>query len=470
MTNKDYPETIASEFKWDEKKLIERITNEKFPEFSPKETFKEKLDTKIQDKINLAKEQKTEQATMDAIPRKLKWRFYLTWYSYAVVSFWILFLIWFCTNIFTWTLKVPEKYTFLEENRAFGNLTYNYGENIASNYIYYDDADYEEESIDMENTWTNTDKSINTNSSIKNIIKTEWKSATISARENTWEDKIIWDFWLNKFAYNETYRFAYKNKLFPKLAEEYPIYKTSWVLMWSNTPNQVLKNLKIWNVSFKNFQDLEIMNIEIEENSDNWYNIVFDNRSQKLHFYPNKNWKSNKYDGKLPSKKHIIKDVEKNLKLIWISTKNYGNWLVDFENYDENMWIIQIFYPFKIQWKSVWNGETNQQIWINISYDLNLEKIVSIIWIDIATYDVSNYPTLEKSQIEYWIEQWWEYYTQWALHENSKIVLFDSMDVVYITKLWLNWETIYVPAIRWTVSTSIENYNWPEVIFQELVN
>jgi hypothetical protein len=30
---------------------------------------------------------------MDAVPRKLKWRFYLTGYGYAVVSFLALFLI-----------------------------------------------------------------------------------------------------------------------------------------------------------------------------------------------------------------------------------------------------------------------------------------------------------------------------------------------------------------------------------------
>jgi hypothetical protein len=29
------------------------------------------------------------------------------------------------------------------------------------------------------------------------------------------------------FLYNQTYRFAYKNKQFPKLATEYPIYKVT---------------------------------------------------------------------------------------------------------------------------------------------------------------------------------------------------------------------------------------------------
>jgi hypothetical protein len=75
-----------------------------------------------------------------------------------------------------------------------------------------------------------------------------------------------WDYLLSDwFTYNQTYRFAYKDKLFPKLNLEYPVYKSSWILMWSNTPNQVLKNLKIWNVSFKNFQDLDIMSLEMEQ-------------------------------------------------------------------------------------------------------------------------------------------------------------------------------------------------------------
>ena len=48
------------------------------PDFSPREEFKAKLDVKIQDKIRSTKEQKADQAAMDAVPRKLKWRFYLT--------------------------------------------------------------------------------------------------------------------------------------------------------------------------------------------------------------------------------------------------------------------------------------------------------------------------------------------------------------------------------------------------------
>jgi predicted nuclease with TOPRIM domain len=48
------------------------------PDFIPREEFKEKLDAKIQDKIRITKEQREDQAAMDAVPTKLKWRFYLT--------------------------------------------------------------------------------------------------------------------------------------------------------------------------------------------------------------------------------------------------------------------------------------------------------------------------------------------------------------------------------------------------------
>jgi hypothetical protein len=54
------------------------LADEKLPEFTPREEFKAKLDTKIQDKIRTTKEQKADQAAMDAVPRKLKRRFYLT--------------------------------------------------------------------------------------------------------------------------------------------------------------------------------------------------------------------------------------------------------------------------------------------------------------------------------------------------------------------------------------------------------
>jgi hypothetical protein len=156
------------------------------------------------------------------------------------------------------------------------------------------------------------------------------------------------------------------------------------------------------------------------------------------------------------------------LKNLWVSLKNYWEWVIKLEEFDENMWILQVFYPFLINWKTVRNGESDQQIWMQIAYDLNLQKVVSVIWIDIATYDVSNYPTLEKKIIESEIEKWWEYYNQWALHENSTVVLFDWMEVVYTEKI-IDWEIMYVPAIRSTVSTSIENYMGTSTVYEEIV-
>ena len=478
MTNKDQIKTIASEFKWDEKKLLEKLTDEKMPEFSPREEFKEKLDAKIQDKIRITKEQKADQAAMDAVPRKLKWRFYLTGYGYAVVSFVALFLIWFCTNIFTWKLNVPTKYTYLNESEAFWSLenwtlAYNYDTDRASNFMYDSEFDAYEEDAEVEEAVDFSTKSTNT---FAMITETQALWATMTATENfldAWWDEDIDspDYLLSpnrNFLYNQTYRFAYKNKQFPKLATEYPIYKVSWILMWSNTPNQVLKNLKIWDVSFKKFQDLEIAWLYINQNTENWYTISFDSDSQQLNFYPNDTRKAQNFEGKLPSKKQIIKAVEKDLKTLGVSVKNYGDWEVDMENYDESMWIINIFYPLKIQWKEVRDAEMEERIWMQIAYDLNLQKVVSVMWIDIATYDVSNYPTAEKSDIESKIEKWWEFFNQWALHENSTVILFDNMEIVYIPK-YGNWTTYYVPAIKWETNPSVENYRWPKYVFQDIV-
>ena len=166
MTNKDQIKTIASEFKWDEKKLIEKLADEKMPKFSAREEFKEKLDVKIQDKIRITKEQKADQEAMDAVPRKLKWRFYLTWYGYAVVSFVALFLIWFCTNIFTWKLDVQNKFTYLENKEAFWNLensqlAYSYDLDRASNFIYDADMDDIDDEEEIEETADYSTKSLN---------------------------------------------------------------------------------------------------------------------------------------------------------------------------------------------------------------------------------------------------------------------------------------------------------------------
>lgn len=476
MTNKDQIKTIASEFKWDEKKLLEKLAYENLPEFTPRKEFKEKLDAKIQDKIRITKEQQADQAAMDAVPKKLKWRFYLTWYGYAVVSFVALFLIWFCTNIFTWKLDVPTKYNYLQESEAFWNLensklAYNYETDRASNFSYNADIDDDyEEDIEMEESNDNSTKSLN---SISKMSETQTLWATMNVIEASDEiaedDNYSPDYLLNgNFMYNQTYRFAYKDKQFPKLAAEYPIYKASWILMWSNTPNQVLKNLKIWDVSFKKFQDLEIAGLYIQQNTENWYSISFDKESKMLSFYPNDSRQAREFSSKLPSKKQIAKTIEKDLKQIGVSTKNYWNAEVDIENYDETMWIINIFYPLEINWKEVRDTEMGERIWMQIAYDLNLQKVVSIIWIDIATYDISSYPTLEKSYIENEIEKWWELFDQWALHENSTVVLLDNMKIVYISK-YENGITYYVPAIKWEIDTIPENYRWPKYVFQEIV-
>ena len=479
MTKKDSIKTIASEFKWDEKKLLEKLANEKSPDFVPRKEFKEKLDAKIQDKIKITKEQKADQAIMDSVPKKLKWRFYLTGYGYAIVSFVALFLIWFCTNIFTWKLDVPTKYTYLEESKAFWNLenlelAYNFDKDIESNHTY--DADIEEEEdVETEESINSSTKSIAVGSMSK-IAETQtlWNAISTITNYTTTSDAGVDDIFSadylenRNFIFNQTYRFAYKDRIFPKLSIEYPIYKSSWILMWSNKPNQVLKNLKIWDVSFKKFQDLEIAGLYIEQKTKNWYFISFDSDSQTLNFYPNDSRQAKKFDDKLPSKRQIIRAVEKDLKQLGITIKSYWDWEVDIENFDDTMWIVNIFYPFKIQKREVRDTENSERIWMKVTYDLNLQKVVSVIWIDIAAYDISNYPTLEKSYIEKEIEKWWGYFSQWALHQDSIVVLFDNMEIVYIPK-YNNWTTYYIPAIKWEVNTSIENYRWPKYVFQEIV-
>ena len=479
MTKKDSIKTIASEFKWDEKRLLEKLANEKSPDFVPRKEFKEKLDAKIQDKIKITKEQKADQAIMDSVPKKLKWRFYLTGYGYAIVSFVALFLIWFCTNIFTWKLDVPTKYTYLEESKAFWNLenlelAYNFDKDIESNHTY--DADIEEEEdVETEESINSSTKSIAVGSMSK-IAETQtlWNAISTITNYTTTSDAGVDDIFSadylenRNFIFNQTYRFAYKDRIFPKLSIEYPIYKSSWILMWSNKPNQVLKNLKIWDVSFKKFQDLEIAGLYIEQKTKNWYFISFDSDSQTLNFYPNDSRQAKKFDDKLPSKRQIIRAVEKDLKQLGITIKSYWDWEVDIENFDDTMWIVNIFYPFKIQKREVRDTENSERIWMKVTYDLNLQKVVSVIWIDIAAYDISNYPTLEKSYIEKEIEKWWWYFTQWALHQDSTVVLFDNMEIVYIPK-YNNWTTYYIPAIKWEVNTSIENYRWPKYVFQEIV-
>jgi hypothetical protein len=81
---------------------------------------------------------------------------------------------------------------------------------------------------------------------------------------------------------------------------------------------------------------------------------------------------------------------------------------------------------------------------------------------------VSNYPTIDKSNIESEIEKWWEFFDQWALHENSTVIMFDNMYIVYIPK-YENWSTYYIPAIKWETNPSVENYRWPKYVFQEIV-
>jgi hypothetical protein len=39
----------------------------------------------------------------------------------------------------------------------------------------------------------------------------------------------------------------------------------------------------------------------------------------------------------LPSNKQLIKSIEKDLKQLGVSIKNYGDAEIDMENYDENM-------------------------------------------------------------------------------------------------------------------------------------
>lgn len=468
MKKNKQEQDIISEFTWDSMKFINKFLNDWTPIFWWEDEFKDKLNEKINSKIKSSNEQKINQEIIDSIPKKLKRRFYLTWYWYAICSFLILFLIWFCTNIFTWSINIPSKYNKLEQPQAFWNL-----HNISQNL---------KELNTNKNSSISYSKNTNNNQNIKDKEKLQQQIKPTDVRKTNYTESFITNktrsdllnnendiFLSDWFTYNNTYRFTFKEKSFPKLNSEYPVYKSSGTMTQSNTAEQLLKNFKIWDIQLWKFQNIEIKRIEINQNTKNWYYIEFDEESLKLNIYPNNTRQAKKYDKKLPSSKSILKDIEKNMKLLWISLKNYWNWIVYTDSFDQNIWTINILYPFKIQWKTIWNPEKEKQIWMEVSYDLNIWRIVSIIWIDIASYNISNYPSINKEILESDISQGWSYFKQWAIHKDSTPVLFDKMEIVYIEKITESWDLIYIPAIRWSISSSLKNYTWPSHIYEEII-
>lgn len=410
----------------DSEKFLNNLSKENFPNFDMDQDLKENVTSKIKDKIDSVKSQWENQKIMEGIPRKIKWRLYCTWFLYAVWCFLILFLIGFCTNIFTWTINVQKKYSYLDQNENFGNL-----EDLTWN----------------PNTFF-TDS--------ENEVKEKTKSllATLSPLLGQEE---------------ETYRFWYKNKNLPKLGLEYSVYRHNGVMIRSKTLNQYLKTLQIWDVALKNLSDLKIVSFELEDEAQSWYIIDFDAKLKRMDFYSKDRLSEPQtFTWELPSKKQIIKSVDKQLKDMNISIKNYGDGEVDYDNYDIN-WLIRIFYPLKIQWYNVWSAITEEQEWISVFYNLNTQTVWSVTNIDVASYEWANYSTINKADIESSIEKWWDYYSQWALHEWSTVVMLDPMEMVYVDERSEDGNHYFIPAIRWVVSSSMENYDGPDMIFQKII-
>ena len=43
------------------------------------------------------------------------------------------------------------------------------------------------------------------------------------------------------------------------------------------------------------------------------------------------------------------------------------------------------------------------------------------------------------------------------------------MEIVYVEKQLESWEKVYIPAIKWTVTTSLDNYRGPSCIYEEII-
>jgi hypothetical protein len=56
------------------------LLDDNTPSFKADHSFKKRLDSKISEKIKYAKEQRQDMETMNSIPKRLKWRMYLTGY------------------------------------------------------------------------------------------------------------------------------------------------------------------------------------------------------------------------------------------------------------------------------------------------------------------------------------------------------------------------------------------------------
>lgn len=411
------------------KKKNQLLDNEKIEAENEKnqDLKNEKNEDVVESDVPNTKEEKI--TSPEGLSNWLKWRLYLTWYWYAICSFVIIFLIAFCSNIFTWFITVDKKFNKLPDQTAFWKLSW----------IGQDDT--------LDNTFENNSTML---------------FPSISAVWDDFED--------------ETYRFVFKDKNFPKITETYPVYKKVWPYIKNKKILKNLNSLKIWNYNLKNFWDLELSHFMLVSPDDYWYRILFDWYWNSLTIENNNNyWFLSNFKWNLPKEKNIKKNVEKKLKEMNIKIENVLSPKLNSEDFEnDGMWYITLEYPQLINWKELLQDTKDDNfrpVSTYVGYDFVNDNILNVSNLEVAKFEVSDYLSIDIEEIKSKFENWWMYFNQQSLHENSTNILVDDIRIVYLEMYNLNdscW--YYIPAVVWKIITNIEWYNWPNYIYQTIVS
>lgn len=289
-----------------------------------------------------------------------------------------------------------------------------------------------------------------------------------SIKEKSQEIMWLW-WWINQSKNNSmihkpTFSYKYVGKNI-KIPENMMVYKQIPNQNFMEDISKLLENFSISNIDISKFDNLQVTSLTLQENIQNGYKININTKKWEISLMPWDNWNfehdRNFSIEDMPDDNTIIKKVQNFLKKYWIKADWYENIQIDkkWQEYyknskdKENFYIpknIQVILPIMIENFEVYNLWWNIE-WINISYDIEKNKVSSFGPLSKLNLVASKYPTNQD------ITKIVENYKK----EGNEILKLDNAELVYVKihKYENNQSNIYyVPAILFNVQ---ENKNIP---------
>lgn len=263
---------------------------------------------------------------------------------------------------------------------------------------------------------------------------------------------------------------------------------------WTDQFVSILQNFKFDTLNLNTFSNLNIESLNFSEDKEYGYTVNINFLDWTLWIWRNyAKWPQIWYDKpedyeanrikieQIPSDEKALELASFFINKYWIDVSSYSkpyvekNWLKYYNlASDRSQYsvpeIVTVFYPLKIEWKSIVEEYWND-VWLRVSIDVRTMKVTDVWWVESKNFIASKYDTIKDfSKVLDIASKWWRaMYESDYVDPNAKIkeISLGHPNVEYVQVYYYTWNSYDRYLVPWLVFPIL--WTWVDLYQEKIV-